>query len=83
MVCEESNDDARRDVTVEFREQERVLGANFQQIALRLKAMQTKHSAMSMRRDETRQNGRTREAHAALRDGDAVSGDIVGRHRRN
>ena len=31
-VCEESNDDARRDVTVEFREQEQVLGANFQQI---------------------------------------------------
>ena len=54
-VCEEPNDTARRDAIAEFREQERILSANFQQIedhivTLRLKAMRTVHSAMSMER---------------------------------
>ena len=51
-VCEEPNNEVRRDATDEFREQERILGASFQQIeddivALRLRAMQTTQSAMS------------------------------------
>ena len=54
-VCEELIEEPERDVSAEFREQERILSDNFQQledsiVALHLKGTDTVHSAMSMER---------------------------------